>query len=181
MSFTLIALAIGLVIALALGGRPRHLASRHFRLWWLLPAGVLLQALLERSGVPGAFGLLLVSYACLLAFGLANVRITGMWLVVLGFGLNALVIAVDHGMPVSRSALRSLHTAPTVHEVKHHVADDSDHLRFLCDIIPVPPIDEVLSFGDLILAVGICDVLVHLMRPARPRARGSAKAPAGQN
>jgi len=176
MSFTLIAVAIGLVIALALGGRPRHLANRRFRLWWLLPAGVVVQALLERSGVPGAFGLLLVSYGCLLTFGLANLRVTGMWMVVLGFGLNALVIAVDHGMPVSRAALRSLHTSPAVHEVKHHVATDSDHLRFLSDIIPVPPIDEILSFGDLILATGICDVLVHLMRPARRRGTTPAGA-----
>src|SRR5207245_9568674 len=45
MRFTLIALGIGFVLALALGGRPRHLAGRSFTWWLLLPVGLALQVL----------------------------------------------------------------------------------------------------------------------------------------
>src|SRR5205807_9044896 len=75
-----------------------------------------------------------------------------------------------HGMPVGRSALRTVGTNASVQSVKHHAERSSDKLVFLADIIPVTPLGEVLSFGDVILAVGVIDVLVHLMRP--PRRRG---------
>ena len=48
---------------------------------------------------------------------------------------------------------------------KWHLETEDDQLTFLGDIIPVPGAREVLSFGDLIMAVGVADVIVHLMRP----------------
>jgi hypothetical protein len=172
MRFTLIALGIGFVLALALGGRPRHLADRSFKWWLLLPAGLVLQvAAAQTHGSTAPLVLLLASYGCLVGFATANLRLTGMWMVVLGFVMNAVVIGANHGMPVGRSALRTVGVHASVQSVKHHAERSSDKLIFLADIIPVTPLGEVLSFGDVILAVGVIDVLIHLMRPTRRRER----------
>jgi uncharacterized protein DUF5317 len=174
MRFTLIALGIGFVLALALGGRPRNLAGRSFSWWLLLPAGLALQVVASQThGSTAPLVLLLASYGCLVGFATANLRLTGMWMVVLGFLMNALVIGVNHGMPVRRSALRTVGVNASVQSVKHHAERPSDKLTFLADIIPVTPLGEVLSFGDVILAVGVIDVLVNLMRPPKRRERES--------
>ena len=176
-SYLLVALATGLVIAIALGGRPRYLAEKSFRWWLLLPLGVVLQQVVEAEGVPWPFALLLVSYAYLLVFALANLHHPGMGIVFIGIALNALVIFANHGMPVREKAVRAVHTEAAgaevrIDEVKHHLEARDDQLKVLGDIIPVPELDQVLSFGDLILAVGVADLLVHLLRPAhKSRAR----------
>jgi uncharacterized protein DUF5317 len=184
-AFTLAAMAIGFLVSLALGGRFRHLAGKSFRIWLLLPIGLLLQVLVQREATPAPFALLLLSYVCLIAFGVANRRLTGMWLIVLGFSLNLLCIGLNHGMPVSRTALGSLGMQEPPLGVKHHLERSSDKLVFLGDIIPVPsPVDEALSFGDMIMTVGVADLLFNLMQPprkeqrARGRRRGSRPVPA---
>ena len=170
MRFTLIALGIGFVLALALGGRPRHLADRSFTWWLLLPAGLALQVVAAQTHASTPpLVLLLASYGCLVGFATANLRLTGMWMVVLGFVMNAIVIGANHGMPVGRSALRTVGAHASVQSAKHHGERSSDKLTFLADIIPVTPLGEILSFGDMILAVGVIDVLVHLMRPPTRR------------
>jgi hypothetical protein len=165
MLFTLIALGLGVVIALVTGGRFRHLAGRNFRWWLLLPLAIGLQFGLEADGVPAPFALLVVSYLLLLAFGLANLRHRGMWMVVLGFMLNAVVITANHGMPVRQSALAAIKFRGEIHEVKRHRQKATDKLTALGDIIPVPPLDTVLSFGDMILAIGVINLLFNVMRP----------------
>jgi hypothetical protein len=167
MWFTLIALTLGLAIALVTGGRFRHLAGRNFRWWVLLPVAIALQFGLEADGVPAPFALLVASYVLLLAFGVMNMRHRGMWLVVLGFMLNAVVITANHGMPVRQSAVSAIKFRGEIHEVKRHKQKPSDKLTFLGDIIPVPPLDTVLSFGDMILAVGVINLLFNVMRPTR--------------
>ncbi len=136
MSFTLIALGLGLAIALASGGRFRHLAGRNFQWWLLLPVAIVLQFGLEADGVPAPFALLVASYVLLLAFGAMNLRHRGMWLVVLGFMLNAVVITANHGMPVRQSALSAIKFRGEIHEVKRHKQKPGDDLTFLGDIIP---------------------------------------------
>jgi Family of unknown function (DUF5317) len=179
-TFTLAAMAIGFLVSLAFGGRFRHLAGKSFRIWLLLPIGLLLQLLVQRDGAPAPFALLLLSYVCLIGFGIANWRLTGMWLIVLGFSLNLFCIALNHGMPVSRTAIGSLGIQEQPFGVKHHLERPSDKLVFLGDIIPVPsPVNEALSFGDMIMTVGVANLLFNLMRPPRRelRARNRSSRP----
>lgn len=189
--YLVVALAAGLVIGLVLGGRPRHLAQKHFRWWLLLPLGVALQLLVDADGVPAPHALLVVSYAYLLVFCAANLRHTGMGLVLIGIALNATVIAANNGMPVrERAVYQAAIVEPgetiAIDEVKHNVEDDRTRLPFLADIIPVKPFRQVLSFGDMVLSVGVADLLVHLLLPPggrrrRRRGRGdSADAQAAQ-
>jgi hypothetical protein len=176
-TFTLAAMAAGFLVSLALGGRFRHLAGKSFRIWLLLPLGLVLQVMVQRESVPAPFALLLLSYVCLIAFGTANWRLTGMWLIVLGFSLNFLCIALNHGMPVSRTAIGSLGIQEQPFGVKHHLERSSDRLTFLGDIIPVPsPVNEALSFGDMIMTVGVADLLFNLMQPPRREVRGRRRA-----
>ncbi|MGH9067359.1 MAG: DUF5317 family protein, partial [Acidimicrobiales bacterium] len=105
MVFTVLALALGLALGLATGGRLSNLSRRRqVRGWWLLAAGVLAQVLARILGGGPALAATLVSYAAFVGFAGANLVLSGMGLVVVGLGLNALVIAVDGGMPVTASA-----------------------------------------------------------------------------
>src|SRR3954469_13008906 len=172
MRFTAIAVAAGLLVGVLLGGRLRHLGERPFRLWPFLVAGIVLQLpLLDPLG----FGGLLVSYACLLIFALANVHLAGMALVAVGIILNAAGITANAGMPVRRGAVIDARIASSTEldsletDRKHHLQKKSDRLTPLADIIPVRPLHEVISFGDVVMAVGVADVLVHLLR--RPKAK----------
>ena len=175
MLFTGTAVAVGVVIGLVGGGSLRRLGQRRFALWPLLPAGVLLQLpVVDRLGVAG----LLASYVCLLAFAAANLRMVGMGLVAVGITLNVIPIAVNRGMPVDPDAIVAARIAttdelPTLHtDRKHHVRRHGDHLTAFSDIIPVgAPVHEVLSFGDVVLSIGVADVLFHLLRPTLRHAR----------
>jgi hypothetical protein len=183
MGFTAIAVTIGLVVGLATGGRLRHLGERQFHWWGMLVAGVALQLpLLDRLGFAG----LLVSYLFLLGFAVANVRLIGMALVVIGISMNIAVIAVNGGMPVRRAAIVSagMFDQREVDQLrldrKHHLEMPGDQLMILADVIPMPlpGVRSVLSFGDVVMSIGVADVLVHLLKPRRrisaARLEGSA-------
>lgn len=175
-SYLVVALAVGLVLGLALGGRPRYLAQKSFRWWLLLPLGVVLQFVVEADGVPAAQALLVVSYAYLLIFCAANLPHAGMGVIFIGILLNAIVITANGGMPVREEAVRQAGIAApgeaiTIEGVKHHLEDDDTTLMFLGDIIAVEPLEQVLSFGDLILSAGVADLLVHLLLPLGGRRR----------
>jgi hypothetical protein len=185
-SYLVVALAAGLVIGLVLGGRPRHLAQKQFRWWLLLPLGVVLQLVVEADGVPAPHALLIVSYLYLLAFCAANLRHAGMGVILVGIALNAVVIVANNGMPVRekavyRAAIVDARDVVSIDEVKHHLETPDDDLMVLADIIPVKPLRQVLSFGDLILSVGVADLLVHLLLPnggRRRRRNGTASVDA---
>src|SRR3954447_1949203 len=174
MLFTATAVGAGLLVGLLAGGRMRHLGDRRFRIWPLLPVGIALQLpLLDALGGAG----LVASYVCLLVFALANLRLVGMGLVALGILLNLVPITLNGGMPVDRQAIvragiTSEDRVAHLHlDRKHHLGRPDDHLSVLSDIIPVSPLGEVLSFGDVMLSVGIADVLYHLLRPKLRHAR----------
>ena len=44
---------------------------------------------------------------------------------------------------------------------------EDDTARVLADIVPVPGLREMVSFGDLILTVGLLDAVYHASRPGR--------------
>ena len=60
-----------------------------------------------------------------------------------------------------------------------HVLEDDDHLTFLADIIPVPWAGRVVSFGDLIVLVGVADTVANQLcrrRRRRPLPAGAQAA-----
>jgi hypothetical protein len=180
MAFTVLALVVGAAIGHLAGGRLRHVTGHPLRAWSLLVAGFLLQAAAARLDL-GAIGAvaLFASYVCLLAFALVNWALIGMGVVVVGLAANGLVILVNGGMPVRGRAVVAAHIAAESqlfgvdYGRLHHREGSGDKFRSLGDIVPVPQIHQVLSFGDLVLAVGVADVVVHLFRPRRRQRRGA--------
>ena len=166
----LIAVGVGFALALVLGGRFRYLAGRTLRLWFLLPLGLALQlAAVSSAGPTWPFLLVLFSFACLFAFAIANLGVTGFWMIALGLFLNAFAVGLNHGMPIGHKALSHTGNNVGVFAALHHTQRSSDRLLILGDVVPISPIGEVVTFGDLILAVGLVDVIVHLMRPPKRR------------
>ena len=170
MGFTLVAVAVGLILGLGAGGRPRFVADHPIRGVGLLVGGLLLQVLATLINLGGAANLaILGSYALLVAFAVVNVRLVGMAIVTVGLAANFGVIAVNSGMPVRAQSIVSAGATPS--EVPHlhygskrHLERPSDRLTFLADVVPVRPLHEVVSFGDLVMAVGVADVIFHLLQ-----------------
>jgi hypothetical protein len=175
MSFLVVTLAAALGVALLSGGSLNRVLETRLQALWALFAALAVQVALDLlwSG-PGtglSHALLAVSYLLLIGFCLANVTLKGMSVVAFGIALNALVIMANGGMPIR--------TDPGFRAtVKHHAEGPSDTLTFLGDIIVLRPLNQALSFGDLIMLVGLVDVLVHRSRPAPSRRRPLVPEPA---
>lgn len=175
MAFTIVALAAGLAAGIVAGGRPSNATLRPLRAVGALAAAVVLQVLPALVDVDDGLGLacILGSYGLLVGFALVNVRLVGMPVVLVGLVCNAVAIGANAGMPVRVEALRQVDPALTAAQLdeldlgaKRHLEDGDDVLTFLGDVVPVRPLGQVLSFGDLILAVGLADVTFRLLKPA---------------
>lgn len=177
MGFTVVAVAAGVVLGLVTGGRPSYVSRSRLELVWLLAVSALLQVGAELLSVSATvqLSMVLVSYVGLSAFAIANIRLVGMPVVLVGLVLNLAVITANGGMPVRESSILASRAAtagelPTLDfGAKRHLETPEDKLSFLGDIIPVRASHEVLSFGDLILAFGIVNVIFRLLRPSDVR------------
>lgn len=175
--FTVLTLVLALGVALATRGDLGRITELGWRRPWLLAAGVLIQAGLEfvRVGAgQDAYGpatVLLVSYVCILGFCASNLRITGMGVILIGIALNATVIALNLGMPYRAPAGREMPAS-----VKHRPERTDDVLTIISDRIVLPPLRTSISFGDLIIAVGLIDLCYRGSRraPGAGQARSSA-------
>jgi hypothetical protein len=178
MWYTLVALVAGVLLGLVARGSFRHMGEHAFRAWLVLPLGVVLQALPELLdlGETGGFAFLLASYLALALFALVNLRLVGMPIVLVGLLMNLAPIAANRGMPVRADAISAARVAepeeiPALDfDAKHHLETADDQWMLLSDIIPVRPLREVLSYGDLVMSFGIANVIFRLMKP-RPNRR----------
>jgi hypothetical protein len=177
-----IAVAVALLVPLVTRGSYSRLLAVEWHWGLLLLLGLGIQIVLEWVTIPRAhwhdygFGLLIASYVLILGFCFRNLVLRGMGIVIIGISCNFLVITLNQGMPVKIPAewKNQTWTQPTV---KHHPQQPDDKLRFLSDIIVLKdPYDTVLSFGDLILAVGLCDLAYNASRKPKKR-RAPVPAP----
>lgn len=175
MSVLAIAVVLAMLAPLLTRGSYTRLAEVRWPWAGLLALGCGIQIALDLVDLPEermhdlGFGLLVASYVLILGWCSANLLKRGMSVVLLGVALNALVITLNQGMPVDvPPAWERDH--PVEATVKHHPQEPDDRLVAIGDIIVLPPpFDTVLSFGDLILMVGLVDVTYHASR--RPRRR----------
>ncbi len=182
----LVVLVLAVVIGLARGGKLGNLADASITAWWLLPAGLAMQVaanLLPRpdEGVSGwAVGLLLGSYVPLLVVAALNRRSPGMWLAAVGILMNFSVIAANQGMPVSVEAavLAGAESTNLDLDAKHRILDTDSLLPFLADVIPLRALRQVISLGDVFLAVGLGQFLeAEMRRPVRYFRHGGRGTP----
>jgi hypothetical protein len=192
----LVAIVAGGLLGLVLGGKVSRLGELKLRWWPLAFLGLLLQLLptpfhSPRAAHALAVGLLIASYLTLLAFLLRNLRIAGVAVIAIGFALNALVISVNGGMPVSAAALRSaagpyyertLHRLTVEGGAKHHLQRPGDDLLVLSDVIPVgAPIREVLSIGDVVWLAGTAWVIARAMSKRSSSESGTAASESAES
>jgi hypothetical protein len=179
----LVSVVAGVVVGLVLGGNFRRLGELELAWWPLAFVGLLLQLLPIPVHSPGAahtvaVGLLIASYLTLVVFLIRNLRVSGVTIIAAGFALNALVISLNGGMPVSDHALRSaagpyyertLRRLTVEGGAKHHLHRPSDDLVGLSDVIPLgAPIREVLSIGDILWLAGTAWVIARAMSKPLP-------------
>ncbi len=178
--FTLIAAALVVVLTF---GSFTELTKLHFTAPWLLFAGLAIQIALEYIDFPKdqidtvGYGLLMGSYALILAFCLSNLSLRGFGVIAVGIAMNTLVIGLNQGMPtipIGNDKNGERVEKPIEQTVKHRPQEDDDLLPVLDDHIVLPePFDAVVSFGDLVVSVGICELAYYGSRRRRRR-RGSA-------
>lgn len=164
-----VALLTALVVVVVTRGSFRRLVDIDLRQFWALFLALALQIALEFDWLPEdqwdtvGFGLLMASYALVLAFVMVNLGRRGMGVILVGVLMNTVAIGVNRGMPY-----RSAEGIATVATVKHHPETDSDLVPWLGDIIVLPaPFDVSISFGDLVIAVGLVDLCFWASRRNR--------------
>jgi hypothetical protein len=163
------------------GGSLTTLAETTFRWTPLLVAGLVLQVTFllwdpEWLGESGGVAVLLLSNFTVAAWLFVNRSLPGLLLAGAGMALNVLVIAVNGAMPVLPSSAETAGVAQSLDDagIKHERLDDDTVLPWLGDAIPVPPFKEVLSVGDVVLALGLCRVVdARMTVNKRPRHRAA--------
>lgn len=164
------AIVLAVIVGYARGGRLRRLERIELRAEGLMMGALLVQLAIpmvaQRLHLPSglALSLWLATYALLLlALWMNRDRIA---LVIAGAGvfLNALVIALNGGMPVLANALRFISPGEKVGssafagDPLHHLAAAGTRLVWLGDVIPVPLpslLGGVMSVGDVLLMIGV--------------------------
>lgn len=191
--------AVGLVVGGIKRGRLRWLAENRPRLWGLAAAAVAATAAgdafgaggfgFEIAGISGPAVLALIGMGAGLAFVTSNLTVGGMAVIGLGIAANLAALVANRATPVRAGALveaRIIGPADVDRAVlagPREIADSSTVLEILGDVIPVPGLGLVVSFGDLIVLVGLAAVICNLMRrrPAGALPRGAEQALAALN
>jgi hypothetical protein len=181
--FILYAIPVGLVIGLLLGGRLSGLGEIRFRWAGLAAVGFAFQVLLFSEPVTARVGdlgppIYIASTAIVFVAVLRNVAIRGMPLIAAGAASNLLAIVANGGyMPASPSAAAEL--GRNASETYSNTAImQSPALAPLTDVIALPswlPFTNIVSIGDILIALGIVVVIVAAMRAGRPAPEDEAE------
>jgi Family of unknown function (DUF5317) len=180
-----LSMLVAIAIGYAAGGRLRNLLALHIRWPLAAVAGLALQMIPVRGGFSSlVFPSLLISFVLLGAFAVANIRLPGFPLVVVGVIANLLVIGLNRGMPVTHGALVAAHQLGSLPELAHggaryHLAGPGDVLVPISDSIGATfPLRMVISPGDVAIYAGMIWFLVWGMRRRPVRSATSAGASA---
>lgn len=192
----LLAILLGSVVAgLLLGGSLSRLGTIKLGWWPLIFVALAFQVAPVPSGPNARYiemGLLLGSYALLLSVASCNIRKAGFALITVGLLMNVAVIALNGGMPVSRTAVIAAGgdgevitdlDEGTDGDPKHQLVSDDTKLTLLADVIPVgSPFSVVVSAGDLVFYAGMAWFVMATMlgrsnRPLEPRIPNAASPP----
>ncbi len=170
-----LAVVIGLLVGVARRGRLISIARTRLRHPEFLVVAVASSVVVDATdiGSPGAIAL--VGLIAGLAFASVNAHLTGMAVIAIGLTANLIPVALNGAMPVRPEALVEAEMV-TLEELgrvsltgARELADDTTTLEVLGDTIPVRFTGQVVSIGDLIMMVGLADLVTHLMLQRRRR------------
>ncbi len=168
---------VGVVVGYAIGGRLANIETVQFRALWLLWSAAAVQAAQYYLAPLRRFfqddigvSMLAIAFAIVSLWVALNVvrwsrpMQAAAGLIALGAIVNGLVTAANGRMPYAPHAAVRAHVPATATGPKHKPADDATRLAFLGDVIPVPPLREVISAGDLVIAAGVGGAVAIAMR-----------------
>ena len=173
---TVVGLSIGFAVALVSGSTPREIGSRLRALrvenWSVLALGIVLSVAvaLDTNMLAGRFALG-VSLALLLGGCLLNRHITGACIAAVGIAANLGVLLANGYLPVSEGAV----VAAGIIDVDgldrvllgaaRRWSDDATIAAWLGGAIPLAPLRDVITLGDVVTAAGLANVGFRLMWP----------------
>jgi len=151
------------VIALLRGGSLESLAATKVKWLWLVWVGLIAQVgfrIFEPSWLTDTWGLIVLASTNLVIvwFMVLNRQQPGMILVAVGLLMNLVVITANEAMPVSDYVFEVIDIDESALDsagFKHERMTGETVLPWLGDVVPIPPLREVWSIGDFVLAAGI--------------------------
>jgi hypothetical protein len=170
--FILYAVVAGIVAGWLLRGRLGALTDVHVRLGWLAVLALAVQVVLfspvagDRLDAVVARWIYVVSTAVVVVVVLANLRLPGLAVVLVGALANLAAIVANGGsMPASASALAAV--GQTIDGPTNSVLVAHPALEPLTDIFALPawmPLSNVFSVGDVLIGVGVAVAIAVAMR-----------------
>ncbi len=169
--------ALAGIVAMFRGGSLQRVAETRFSWVWLLFAGFGLQLgfqIWNPEWLTDGWKLTitLLSISGVLAFLVLNRNLAGTLIAALGLTLNVAVISLNGAMPVSLEAVERAGLDPAELSepgIKHEILDRNTVAPFLGDVLALPLLNQILSVGDIFLAVGFARVVY-----VRAMSRGDA-------
>ena len=175
MLLALISVGVGLFIGVARKGRFRNLTRARVRVPYVLLPGLGIPLLYGVFSEPLPLAMSVISLISLLAFVVTNLHLVGIVIVGIGIMMNLVPLLANQAMPVRPNALVEANLAEPGQQVTLRGAlelqDDDTFAPWLGDTIPLPETRQVLSFGDLVILVGLGDLTTNLLvrRHRRPK------------
>ncbi len=183
---TLIGLGVGFAVALITGGTPSGILSRirgvRINHWPVLVLGAVLSLAvgLDTNMLAGRFALG-ISLALLLAGCLLNRHIAGASVAAIGMAANLGVLLANGYVPVSEGAVVAAGIIDfdgidrVLLGAARRWSDGATIAAWLGAAIPLAPLKDVITLGDLVTAAGLANVGFRLMWPgARDRVAAAA-------
>lgn len=171
----LLAVVVGLAAGVLRRGRFAAIGRTRLRHPEFLVVAIACGVVVDTFDVEPAGAIAVVGLIGGLAFTGVNIHLTGMAVIGVGLIANLVPVAVNGAMPVRPDALveAEMVARADLDRVSltgaRELADDDTMLEFLGDTIPVRFTGQVLSIGDLIMIVGLADVVANLMLQRRRR------------
>ena len=176
--FVLIAVPVGIVIGLLIGGRLERLSQIRFEWAWLAVVGLALQVVLFSTSIGASLGngvgeaLYVASTGMVLVAVWRNLAVPGLALVALGAISNLVAIVANDGvMPTTVGALSA--AGLSIEDgFSNSAVVENPVLAPLTDIFAIPaglPFANVFSVGDVLIALGIVVTIAIGMRRGDPR------------
>jgi hypothetical protein len=171
--FALIAIGVGLVVGLLGGGSPHRLGDLHLRYEWPVVVLFVLQGFARGRlvGTGATSAGMIVWVACsavLIILVIPDWRSPGLWTVLLGMGLNLLVVLLNSGMPVVVGVgLMSTAVSSGIAASRgfYQLASSGSFAVPLTDVLMINMFGHrfLASVGDLLLVVGVATFVASTM------------------
>jgi len=115
----------------------------------------------------------LIGAGSFILFGLKNLQITGMIIMMIGVVMNIAPVAANGSMPVSELALQSVGQVDDEGNADisglRESSSTAGRLAAFGDVVPVPVVNSVVSLGDLVMLIALADITSNLWLRTRRR------------